>query len=151
MVRMAVALASVLPPAERVAVTCRPVAVHAENVRYVRLVLPTPLAGTTSRFATGSMAGQPGGIPVPAPTYRAAQVTSGEICVGVQFCATRVAVEDWPALMAGGLNVNELTCTMPVPVQVAAEADTVVSTSALAATARSVVTAAIRRMVTSQG
>src|SRR4051794_26814911 len=74
-------------------------------------------------------------------------MTVAWIGCAVQFCATTVAVDDWPALMTGGLKVSELICT--VPVHDAAEAAIVPTTATtLATTNRTLATAVIRRIFT---
>jgi len=108
MVSVAVWVASVTPPDEMVTMAFSATAEHMAKVEKPWLAVPCPLAGRLSCGAIGSMTGQPGGIVVPSgPTYRPDQMSVTWIGWPVQFSATRVRVDDWPALTAGGLKANE--------------------------------------------
>jgi hypothetical protein len=103
-----------------------------------------PFAAMVDDWTSGSIAGQPDGIPVtPGAVNRPNQVPDTDTAALVQFCTVRVAVERPPGLTDEGLKVKLVTWT--VPVQAAGfTAGVVPAVAAVAPITTDVIAAAVR-------
>jgi hypothetical protein len=77
------------------------------------------------------MTGQPGGMPVPEPANRAAQVSWVLCSLSVQFWAVNVAFDDFPGATAGGLNAK---CVISITAETAHAEDDATAVPLAAAT-----------------
>lgn len=75
-----------------------------------------PYGGNVAGRGSGSMAGQPGGMPVVEPMYRPNQVVPVCCVCPVQLRAFSVAADDPPAGTAGGTKAKDVIWTVPVHV-----------------------------------
>jgi hypothetical protein len=138
-----------VPPALRFTIASNSAAVHWAKVEKTMVWVAVPFGAMFDDWTSGSIAGQPAGIPVtPGAVKRPNQVPEIDTALLVQFWTVRVAVERPPGLTVEGLKVKLVTWTVPVQAAGAA-ANVVLAVATVPPITTDVIAAAVRSTPTS--